>query len=128
MSDESHQASKKIARYEGVNRPGYVTALFAGDPGAVRARNFHSNVAARIAHADDEHAAIPQLRRVLVIVRMQLHDARIEFTSERRNTRLLVVGHSHDDVVRFEAMPAGAELKASAFFPQSIYLDTIEHG
>src|SRR6266545_4881551 len=69
----------------------------------VRPRELEGNLGARVAQPDDEHAAFLQLRRVPVLARMHLHDARIELPREDGHLRNPVRARRDDDVVGLEA-------------------------
>ena len=70
-------------------------------------RDLQRDVGARVPDADDEHATVPQLRRVPVLAGVQLDDRRIEVGRERRDPRVPVRARRHDDVRRLERAIAG---------------------
>ena len=64
-------------------RKGSSPGVAAGEPDAMAARDLHRDLGARVAGADNQHAALAQLRRVAVVARMQLDDRRVELARKR---------------------------------------------
>ena len=71
-------------------------------------RQLHRDLRSRVPDTDEEHRAVGELRRVPVLVRVHLHDRRIEIGGERRHLRLLEVRHRDDDVVGLECAVTGS--------------------
>jgi hypothetical protein len=94
----------------------------------VRLRKLHGDVRAGISRPDDQHFASLQLRGILVLMRMQLHDPVVEFARERRHPWRLVVRHRHDDLVRFKRLFSGIDVKPLVGTPQFLNLHAIADG
>ena len=62
------------------------------------------DIGSRVARADHENAALLKLRKVAIVVRMQLPDLRVEPWREARHDRLLHHAGRHDGVVRLEGL------------------------
>ena len=81
--------------------------LFAGDRRRTLLGELHRDLRSRVPDAHEKHGAVGELRGVPVLVRVHLHDRRVEIGGERRHLRLLEVRHRDDDVVGLERAVTG---------------------
>ena len=91
-------------------------------------RQLQSDFGARVSNADEEDSALLQLRRVPVVVRMKLNNARIEIPSERGRPGLLVIGHRDDHIFRLETQIPCRHDEAFALFREGVHLDAVSDG
>ena len=97
------------------------SCLFAGDRRRTSLlRELHRDLGSRVPHADEKGWTIGELRGIPVLVRVHLHDRRVEIGSERRHLRLLEVRHRHDDVVGLERAVAGSHHEAIAATSEAV--------
>ena len=107
VAEEAHDADADVAADAGVDRQGDVSRLLAGDRRRTLLRELHRDLGARVPDAHEQHGAVGQLRGIPVLVRVHLHDRRVEIGGERRHLRLLEVRHRDDDVVGLERAVTG---------------------
>ena len=98
LADEPDHADEAVTRDERLDPERHRAGLLAGQPGRMVADDFHRNVGPGVADADQQHRALPQLRGVAVVLRVQLHNSVVEVRGERRRPGDLMVAHRDDDV------------------------------
>jgi hypothetical protein len=73
----------------------------------MQAGNLESDLRSGVASANHQNDAFLELRRPIVLARMELHDGRMELVGEGGDLRNLVGARRDDHVFRFETAVAG---------------------
>ena len=104
VADEpEHQRQEDEPGRCALDAEGDVTGLLPGEPGRVALDHLDRDLGARVPDSDDEHRSCAKLRRVPVLARMELDDARVELVHEGRHPGNLLASHRHDHVLCLEA-------------------------
>src|SRR5262245_59497207 len=125
VTDKTHQPDQEVSGDEGLNWPGNMPRFFSGNPGRMRLRYLNCDVCSRIPYSNDQHSSFLQLRRIAVVMRMQLYDVRPQLPRKRGYAWNLIVGHRYNDIFRFKAFPARVYQKAAIFSPEPLYSDAV---
>src|SRR5262249_28211244 len=123
--DEAHQEQ---AGRQPVDPERHVTRVTTRHPGRTLARHLNRDLGARVAGANEEHAARLQLLWIAVLARMQLENVRAQLRCERGYARNLIARHRDDDMVGFEPMDAGFDQIPTADARQPIDADAAANG
>jgi len=120
VTNETHDTNSHKASKESLDGEGNVAGFLSGHERRMSAGKFDGDIGSGVSGADDEHFARSKLRRVAIVIGMQLLDGRMKIFRERRRARLLVVGHGDDNVFRLELFVAGGDEEAIAMFGDAI--------
>ena len=108
------------ARGESVDAKRNVAGVAPRQPDLVTPREIERDLRARVTRADDQHAAVPQLARVPVVLGVKLNDVAAQLARERRNPRGLVAGHGDHDLGGLDGAAVGLDAVAVTGSRQAI--------